>query len=144
VEHFLADQKEKDRQIEAFKAKLATKQSEDLISDARDVNGVKVISREVPTANPKDLREFGDHLRDKLKSGIIIIGAKGDGKVFLLCRVTSDLAGRFHAGNIIKELSALVGGKGGGRNDMAEGGGTKVSELSSALSKAYDIIAGHG
>jgi alanyl-tRNA synthetase len=144
VEHFLAEQKEKDRQIEALKARLATKQSEDLISDARDIKGIKVISREVPTANPKDLREFGDHLRDKLKSGIIVIGAKGDGKVFLLCRVTPDLAGRFHAGNIIKELSALVGGKGGGRNDMAEGGGTKVSELSSALSRAYDIIAGQG
>ncbi|HUU41630.1 MAG TPA: alanine--tRNA ligase [Desulfatiglandales bacterium] len=144
VEHFLADQKEKDRQIESFKARLATKQSEDLISAARDINGIKVISMEVATANPKDLREFGDHLRDKLKSGIIVIGAKGDGKVFLLCRVTPDLAGRFHAGNIIKELSALVGGKGGGRNDMAEGGGTKVSELNSALSKVYDIIAEHG
>ena len=140
VEHFIGDQKEKDRKIESLKARLLRKQSEDLINTAREINGVNVISQEVATADPKDLREFGDHLKDKLKSGIIVLGAKADGKVFLLCRITPDLTDRFNAGRIIKDLSVFIGGKGGGRKDMAEGGGTKVSELKNALSKAFDII----
>ncbi len=140
VEHFIDIQKQKEREIESLKARLATKQSEDIITTAREVNGVKVISQEVAADNPKDLRDFGDHLRDKLESGIIVLGARDKDKVFLQCRITPDLLDRFNAGNIIKELSALVGGRGGGRKDMAEGGGTKVSELKKALSKVYDII----
>ncbi len=140
VEHFIDIQKQKEREIESLKARLATKQSEDIITTAREVNGVKVISQEVAADNPKDLRDFGDHLRDKLESGIIVLGARDKDKVFLQCRVTPDLLTRFNAGNIIKELSVLVGGRGGGRKDMAEGGGTKVSELKKALSKVYDII----
>ncbi len=142
VQHVIGDQKEKDRKIESLKARLLRKQSEDLINTVKEINGIRIISHEVTTANPKDLREFGDHLRDKLKSGIIVLGARGNGKVFLLCRVTPDLTDRFNAGKIIKDLSVLVGGKGGGKKDMAEGGGTKVSELKKALSKVYDIIEG--
>jgi len=140
AEQIIKDQKEKDREIESLKAKLAAKQSEELLNTARAVNDIKVISQEVNTSSPKDMREFGDYLRDKLKSGIIVLGARGNGKVFLLCRVTADLTDRFHAGNIIKELTGLVGGKGGGRKDMAEGGGTKESELKNALSKVYAIV----
>jgi len=143
VEHFIGDQKEKDRKIESLKARLLRKQSEDLINTAREINGINVISQEVATADPKDLREFGDHLKDKLKSGIIVLGAKADGKVFLLCRITHDLTDRFNAGTIIKDLSVFVGGKGGGRKDMAEVGGTKVSELKNALSKAFDMVSEH-
>ncbi len=141
VQHVIGDQKEKDRKIESLKARLATKQSEDLITTAKEINGIKVISQEVAAVNPKDLREFGDHLKDKLSSGIIVLGARSNVKVFLLCRVTPDLTDRFNAGNIIKDLSVLVGGKGGGRKDMAEGGGTKVSELKKSLGKVYDMIA---
>ena len=72
-----------------------------------------------------------------------MLGARDNGKVFLLCRVTPDLTDRFDAGRIIKELSVFVGGKGGGRKDMAEGGGTKVSELKKTLPKVYDMIAEH-
>jgi len=143
VEHFIGDQKEKNREIELLKSKLLQKQSEDLIDTAKVLNGITVISQEVGTTNPKDLRECGDHLKDKLKSGIIVLGAKGNGKVFLLCRITPDLTDRFNAGEIIKDLSVFVGGKGGGRKDMAEGGGTKVSELKNALSKAFDMISEH-
>ena len=142
VQHVIGDQKEKDRKIESLKARLATKQSEDLITTAKEINGIKVISQEVAVVNPKDLREFGDYLKDKLSSGIIVLGARSNGKVFLLCRVTPDLTDRFNAGKIIKDLSVFVGGKGGGRKDMAEGGGTKVSELKKALSKVYEMIEG--
>jgi len=143
VEHFIGDQKEKDREIELLTSKLLQKQSEDLIDTAKVLNGITVISQEVATTNPKDLRECGDHLKDKLKSGIIVLGAKGNGKVFLLCRITPDLTDRFNAGEIIKDLSVFVGGKGGGRKDMAEGGGTKVSELKNALLKAFDMVSEH-
>lgn len=143
VENLIGEQKVKERQIESLKARLATKQSEDLINTAKEIKGVRVISQEVAVANPKDLREFGDHLRDKLGSGIIVLGARGDSKVFLLCRVTPDLADKYEAREIIKELSALVGGKGGGKKDMAEGGGPRASELKNALSKVYDMIAEH-
>jgi len=143
VEHLIGDHKEKEREIESLKARLATKQSEDLINTAKVINGVRVISQEVGAPNPKDLREFGDHLRDKLGSGIIVLGARANNKVFLLCRVTPDLVGKYDAGKIIKALSALVSGKGGGRKDMAEGGGTRISELKNALSKVYDMIAEH-
>jgi len=141
VEHFIWEQKEKDREIELLKSKLLRKQSEDLLNTARKINGVNVISQEVATNDPKDLREFGDHLKDKLKSGIIVLGARGNGKVFLLCRITPDLTNKFNAGEIIKNLSILVGGKGGGRSDMAQGGGTKVSALKNALSKAFDMVS---
>lgn len=143
VENLIGEQKVKERQIESLKARLATKQSEDLINTAKEIKGVRVVSQEVAVANPKDLREFGDHLRDKLGSGIIVLGARGDSKVFLLCRVTPDLADKYEAKEIIKELSALVGGKGGGKKDMAEGGGPRTSELKNALSKVYDMIAEH-
>ena len=133
-------QKEKDSEIEALKAKLATKQSETIIGTAKDINGISVISKEIAAAGSKDLREFGDYVRDKLKSGIIVLGARGNGKAFLLCRVTPDLTEKFNAGKIIKDLTVIIGGKGGGRKDMAEGGGTKVSELNTALSKVYSII----
>jgi alanyl-tRNA synthetase len=142
VEHLIQEQKERDREIESLKSRLASRQSEELIGTAREVNGIRVISQEVAVGSPKDLREFGDHLRDKLGSGIIVLGARGDGKVFLLCRVTPDLTERFNAGQIIRNLSVLVGGKGGGRKDMAEGGGTKASALKEALSKAYELIEG--
>ena len=141
VEQLIGDQREKERQIESLKARLATKHSEDLLHTAKVIDGVRIISQEVTAADPKDLRELGDYLRDKLGSGVIVLGARGHDKVFLLCRVTPDLVGRYEAGKIIRALSALVGGKGGGRNDMAEGGGTKVSELGHALSKVFDIIA---
>jgi alanyl-tRNA synthetase len=140
VEHVIKEQKEQEREIESLKSKLASRQSEELIGTARDVNGIKVISQEIAVHTPRDLREFGDHLKEKLGSGIIVLGARGDGKVFLLCRVTPDLTERFHAGRIISKLSILVGGKGGGRRDMAEGGGPKASAFQDAISKAYDVI----
>ncbi|HOG13221.1 MAG TPA: DHHA1 domain-containing protein, partial [Smithellaceae bacterium] len=75
------------------------------------------------------LRDFGDKLRDRLASGVILLGSKAEGKALLLCMVTKDIAGKYHAGNIIKELAPLVGGKGGGRPDMAQAGGTKPENL---------------
>ncbi|KFO67593.1 alanyl-tRNA synthetase [Smithella sp. SCADC] len=130
AERLLRHTKELEKEIEAFKGKLAAKDSGDLISQAKEINGVKVLAAEVSIADVKTLRDFGDKLRDKLASGIILLGSKAGEKVMLLCMVTKDLAGKYHAGNIIKELAPLVGGSGGGRPDMAQAGGSQPENLS--------------
>lgn len=121
--------KELEKEIETLKGKLAAKDSGDLLGQAKEISGVKVLATEVSITDVKTLRDFGDKLRDKLGSGIILLGSKAGEKVMLLCMVTKDLAGKYHAGNIIKELAPLVGGSGGGRPDMAQAGGTQPENL---------------
>jgi len=129
AERLLRHTKELEKEIEAFKEKLAAKDSGDLISETKEINGVKVLAVETAITDAKTLRDFGDKLRDKLGSGVILLGSKAGEKVMLLCVVTKDLTGKYHAGNIIKELAPLVGGSGGGRPDMAQAGGTQPDNL---------------
>ena len=91
-------------------------------------------------ADAKTLRDFGDKLRDRIRSGIILLGSKADGKAMLLCIVTKDLTGRYHAGNMIKEIAPLVGGSGGGRPDMAQAGGQKPENLEQAIDKLPELL----
>ena len=118
-----------EKEIETLKGKLAAKDSGDLMNQTKEIGGVKVLAVEVSIADAKTLRDFGDKLRDKMESGIILLGSKAGEKALLLCMVTKDLAGKYHAGNIIKELAPLVGGSGGGRPDMAQAGGTQPENL---------------
>ena len=129
TERLLKHTKDLEKEIEALKGKLAAKDSGDLLSQVKEIGGVKVLATEVNITDAKTLRDFGDKLRDKMESGIIFLAAKADEKALLLCMVTKDLAGKYHAGNIIKELAPIVGGKGGGRPDMAQAGGTKPENL---------------
>ncbi|MBW1997822.1 MAG: alanine--tRNA ligase, partial [Deltaproteobacteria bacterium] len=140
VERLLRDLKQREREIEQLKARLLTSQSVDLLSGVRQVGDTRLLVREVTADSPKALREFADRIKDRLKSGIIVLGAKNEGKALLICVVTKDLVDRYRAGEIIKHLSALVGGKGGGRADMAQGGGSKPEELGRALESVYDLI----
>jgi alanyl-tRNA synthetase len=94
----------------------------------------------VEAADVKTLRDFGDKLRDRLSSGIILLGSRADGKAMLLCLVTKDLTGRYHAGNIIKEIAPIVGGSGGGRPDMAQAGGQKPEHLEEAIGKLPALL----
>jgi alanyl-tRNA synthetase len=142
VERLLQEQKEKEREIEAIQAKLRTRRSDDLAKDLRAIGGVPVIAREIEAGSPKELRESADQLRDRLKSGIIVLGAKSEGKAMLACVVTRDLVGRFKAGDIIRELSKIVGGKGGGRPDMAQGGGNRPEALGEAFQALDRLIDG--
>ncbi|MBM3302622.1 MAG: alanine--tRNA ligase, partial [Deltaproteobacteria bacterium] len=91
--------------------------------------------------SPKELREFADRIREKLRSGVIVLGAAKDEKAMLLCMVTDDLTDRFKAGKIISRLSGMVGGKGGGRDDMAQGGGSRPEQLGQALEAVEEIIS---
>jgi alanyl-tRNA synthetase len=138
----IREQREMEKEVAALKAKLLTGKSEELLSGIREVDGIRVMSRELEASSPKELRDFADRVKDKLKSGIILLGARNEGKAMLTCVVTKDLTGRFKAGEIIAQLAEIVGGRGGGRPDMAQGGGDSPEHLESALQKVYEIIEG--
>ena len=140
VDRLLKHQRELEREIEALKGKLAARDSADLIGRAREIKGVKVLATVVEAPDVKTLRDFGDKLRDKLASGVILLGARVEGKAMLLCMVTKDLTGRYHAGNVIKAVAPLVGGSGGGRPDMAQAGGPQPENLERALAKLEELI----
>jgi alanyl-tRNA synthetase len=141
MEKLLNHQKEMEREIEKLKGKLASRDSSDLMEKAKEIGGIKVLATAVDVPDVKTLRDFGDKVRDRIKSGIIFLGSRVDKKVMLLCMVTEDLAGRYHAGNIIKEIAPIVGGSGGGRPDMAQAGGSQPENLSEALKKLEDILS---
>jgi alanyl-tRNA synthetase len=140
IDKILKHQRELEREIEALKGKLAAKDSMDLIGRAKEVKGVNILAAVVEAPDVKTLRDFGDKLRDKLHSGVILLGSKVDGKAMLLCMVTKDLAGKYHAGNIIKAVAPVVGGSGGGRPDMAQAGGPNPENLAQALAKLEELI----
>ncbi len=140
VERLLMDLRDKERELESLKTRLLSEKSDDMLSGVREIGGIKVISRELDADSQKALRDTADRIRDRLRSGIILVGAKGQGKAMLTCVVTKDLTDRFKAGEIIKRLSKIVGGKGGGRPDMAQGGGGQPENLARALEALYGLI----
>ena len=105
-----------------------------------DVGGVNVLSVEVTGADAGELRKVWDDVRNKLKSGIAVLGSRDNGKAYILVGVTKDLSDKYHSGNIVKELAPLIGGKGGGRPDMAQAGGSNPNELETALKKAVELV----
>ena len=133
-------QKELEREIEALKGKMAARDSSDLLTRIREIKGVSTLATVVDAPDAKTLRDFGDKLRDRVPSGIILLGSRAAGKAMLLCIVTKDLAGRYHAGNLIKEIAPLVGGSGGGRPDMAQAGGSKPEKLEEALNRLEALL----
>ncbi len=141
VKGLTQDLKEKEKEIESLRAKLLTKKSEDIMADVREINGIKVLAKEIEAESPKELRESADRLKDKLHSGVIVLGARKNGKAMLTCVITKDLLDKFKAGDVIRVLSEIVGGKGGGRPDMAQGGGPKAEKLAEALERAYKLVA---
>jgi len=141
AEKLLKHTKELEKEIETLKGKLAAKDSGDLINQARRVGDVNVLAAEVGITDVKTLRDFGDKLRDKIGSGIILLGGKADDKAMLLCMVTKDLTKKYHAGNIIKEIAPIVGGSGGGRPDMAQAGGSEPENISKAIAHLDKLLS---
>ena len=140
TEKLLRRERELEKEIESLKGKLAAKDSGDLMGRVRNLNGVDILSAVVEASDAKTLRDFGDKLRDRLRSGIILLGSRSEGKAMLLCIVTKDLTKRYHAGNIIKAVAPVVGGSGGGRPDMAQAGGQKPEFLEKALQKLSELL----
>ena len=140
IEKIQKHQKELEKEIDILNSRLATKDLSDLFKKVKEIKGIRVLATVVDAADVKTLRDFGDKLRDKIQSGIILIGSKAGDNAMLLCLVTKDLTDKYHAGNIIKEIAPIVGGSGGGRADMAQAGGPKPEKLKQALKKLQEII----
>ncbi|MGD9945132.1 MAG: alanine--tRNA ligase [Burkholderiaceae bacterium] len=137
----LLDQaKQLEKELARLKSKLAASQGEDLAAQATDVNGVKVLAAALEGADAKTLRETVDKLKDKLKSAAIVLAAVDGAKVSLIAGVTSDANGRVKAGELVNFVAQQVGGKGGGRPDMAQAGGTDSSRLPAALAGVTDWV----
>ena len=145
VERALAERREAEKEIERLKGKLAQSGASDLTSQAKDVNGVKVIAAKVDGLDRGQLRSLVDSLRNKLGSGVIVLGSAAEGNVALVCSVTKDLAGKkLHAGKIVGAVAEKVGGRGGGRPDMAEAGGKNAAALQGAIDSVYAIVESAG
>ncbi len=122
-----------EKELSTLKSKLASSQGDELVNQAVDINGVKVLAALLEGADSKTLRETLDKLKDKFKSAAIVLSAIADGKVTLIAGVTADVTAKVKAGDLVNFVALQVGGKGGGRADMAQAGGTQPEYLAAAL-----------
>ncbi|MGA2510448.1 MAG: alanine--tRNA ligase [Candidatus Acidiferrales bacterium] len=129
-----------ERQLEALKRKAAGSQAGDLLREAREVKGVRVLAAQVNGYDREALRQMVDSLRQKLGSGVVVLAAAEGDKVSLITAVTKDLIPKLHAGKIVQELAKLVSGSGGGRPDLAEAGGKDTSGIERALQSVYPLL----
>ncbi|MBL8043005.1 MAG: alanine--tRNA ligase [Nitrospira sp.] len=130
--------KDKERELADVKLKMASTSSTQ--AQAREINGVNVHAQRTDGLDVNGMRALADQLRDKLRSGVVALGAANDGKVSLLVVVTKDLVGRLKAGELIKEMAIEVGGTGGGRPEMAQAGGKNPDGLNPALEKVFGLV----
>ena len=140
IEKLLADQKAMEKELEKLKSQMASKAVDALDKDIQDVNGTPVVVKKVTVDNPAGLRELADKFRDKIKSGVVVLGTVSGDKVLLIAIVTKDLINTYHAGNIIKSIAKIVGGGGGGRPDMAQAGGSQPENLDKALDAVIPLL----
>lgn len=134
IDSLMAEMKQLQRENESLSAKLSNIEAGNLISNVKEINGVNVLAAKVPSMDMNNLRNMADEMKQKLPSAIIVLGCPSEGKVNLIASVTKDLIEKgFHAGKLIKEVSAICGGGGGGRPDMAQAGGKNPDKLDDAL-----------
>jgi alanyl-tRNA synthetase len=140
VAQILDNVKSLEKELAALKSRLASAQGDDLVHQVVEINGVKVLAAKLDGADAAALRETMDKLKDKLKSAAIVLAAVSEGKVNLAAGVTSDLTARIKAGELANMVAQQVGGKGGGRPDMAMAGGTQPDKLEAALASVPDWV----
>ena len=140
VKQLISNQKNLEKQISSFKKQLASDQGSDLASSAEDINGIKLLATEVSGVSAKDLRDLADKLKDKLGTAVVVLAVVSGKKVSLISAVTKNLTDKYQAGVILNHVASQIGGKGGGRADMAQGGGTEPEKLSDALNSVKDLI----
>jgi alanyl-tRNA synthetase len=133
IAQVLDNVKQLERELARLKSKLASSQGEDLADQAVEVKGTRVLAASLEGADAKTLRETMDKLKERLKSAAIVLGSVADGKVSLIAGVTADLTAKVKAGELVNFVAQQVGGKGGGRPDMAQAGGTEPAKLAGAL-----------
>jgi alanyl-tRNA synthetase len=130
-----------EREVQSLRRKLATGGGRDLLDGAQLVSGVKVLAAKVDGADAKSLRDTADQLKDRLGTGIVVLGAVESDKVYLVATISKDLTPRLKAGDVIKPVAELVGGRGGGRADFAQAGGSKPDKVDDALALVPGIVA---
>jgi alanyl-tRNA synthetase len=137
-----AEIKKLQKELEQLRMKSAGSQVASVGEKARDIKGVKVVAQRVDNLDRGQMRTLVDNMRNKLGSGVVVLGSVQDGKVALIVGVTADLTSRVQAGKVIKPVAEKVGGSGGGRPDMAEAGGKDPAQLDAALNEAYAAVEG--
>ncbi len=140
VQRSLSNLKALEKELEKLKSQAMSRQAESSLDAAREIAGVKVLTVRIEEKDPKALRSHGDKMRDRIRSGIVVLGADTGKNAQLLCMVTKDLTGRFSAGRIIKEIAPVIGGRGGGREELAQAGGKDAGKITEALEKAVALI----
>jgi alanyl-tRNA synthetase len=140
IDKLMSRVKELEKEVGHLHARLSLASLDSLIDEARTVKNIRVVAAQIPLDSAKTMREVGDRVRDKLGSGVAVLGGILNDKVSLLALVSKDLTGKIQAGNIIKEVAQLVGGGGGGRPDMAQAGGTMPDKLPQALQAVFAIV----
>jgi alanyl-tRNA synthetase len=140
LEKLLEANRALEKELEKLRAERRGAASGDLVSQARDVAGVRVLAARADDADGADLRGMVDDLRQKLRSGIVLLAAEAEGRVTLALGVTPDLVGRFKAGALIRELAEIVGGKGGGKPDFAQAGGRDAAKIPEAFERLMALV----
>jgi len=143
VEQLLKRNKELEKELAAAKQALVTGKATDPTENVQEIDGIKVLATRMDGADAKTLRDAVDRLKDKLQSAVVVVGSVDDGKVRLAAGVTKNNTGRIRAGDLIKPVAEQVGGKGGGRPDFAQAGGTNVDALDQALRSVHGWVAEH-
>ncbi|MFK7731627.1 MAG: alanine--tRNA ligase [Pseudomonadales bacterium] len=137
----LSEQKQLHKQLDQLKLKVASSAGSDLSQQVENISDVPVLAVSVPGVDAKALRGTLDQLKDKLGNAVIFLASEQNGRLALICGVTKDLSGQYPAGSIMRDVAPLVGGKGGGRDDMAQGAGSDPSGLTDALQAVKDWVA---
>ncbi len=140
VERLLDRLKELEKEVESLKGSKAKEGLSDLERYLRHIDGISVASLKVDADNPRILRDLADKVKQRIKSGVVVLGATHKRKVHLVSVVTSDLTDKLHAGELIKKVAEIVGGGGGGRPDMGQAGGSMPENLDKALESVYEIV----
>jgi alanyl-tRNA synthetase len=141
VDKLLEQVKTLQKELQQQKSKAVSHDINDLSGEVKKIKGISVLAKSFPEADAEDLRKIGDQLKSSLKSGVFVLGGLKNGKIALICMVTSDLTAKgLHASKIIKEVSAIAGGSGGGRADLAQASGKNPDKLNEAIAKSLDII----
>ena len=140
IEKLINDTKSMEKEIQKLKTGSTKDTISEALKEAREFDGVKVVKIRQDGLNPNELRLLADNIRDRLKSGVIVVSSVIDSQAAIVCMVTKDLKERYNAGEIVKNISRIAGGKGGGKPEMAQGGSKDIEKLDNALEALYDII----
>ncbi|SMB98724.1 alanyl-tRNA synthetase [Thermanaeromonas toyohensis ToBE] len=142
LETLLGQLKEMEREISSLRHRLASYEVEKLLAQVKEVAGIRVLPAKVQVANAEALREMADLLRDKLGSGVVILGSASDGRVNFVAMASKDVVAKgIHAGNLLREVARIAAGGGGGRPDMAQAGGKDPAKLDQALAYTLQVVA---